>query len=97
MKVLVVKTSSLGDVIHTLPALSDAAKANPGISFDWVVEDSFQDIPRLHPDVDRVIPVSIRRWRKNLWAARAEIRASIKAIQQPVSYTHLTLPTICSV
>lgn len=82
MKVLVVKTSSLGDVIHALPALSDATKAIPGISFDWVVEDSFQDIPRLHPSVDRVIPVSIRRWRKNLWAARAEIRASIKAIQQ---------------
>ena len=82
MKVLVVKTSSLGDVIHTLPALSDATKAIPGISFDWVVEDSFQDIPRLHPSVDRVLPVSIRRWRNNLWASRAEIRASIKAIQQ---------------
>ncbi len=82
MKVLVIKTSSLGDVIHTLPALTDAAKAIENISFDWVVEDSFQDIPRLHPSVDRVIPVSIRRWRKNPWAARAAIRASIKAIQQ---------------
>lgn len=82
MKVLVIKTSSLGDVIHTLPALTDAAKAIENISFDWVVEDTFQDIPRLHPSVDRVIPVSIRRWRKNPWAARAEIRASIKSIQQ---------------
>ena len=82
MKVLIVKTSSLGDVIHTLPALTDAAKAIKDISFDWVVEDSFQDIPRLHPSVERVIPVSIRRWRKNPWAARAEIRASIKLIQQ---------------
>lgn len=82
MKVLVIKTSSLGDVIHTLPALTDAAKAIDNISFDWVVEDSFQDIPRLHPSVDRVIPVSIRRWRKNPWASRAEIRAAIKTIQQ---------------
>jgi len=82
MKVLVIKTSSLGDVIHTLPALTDAAKAIENISFDWVVEDSFQDIPRLHPSVDRIIPVSIRRWRKNPWAARAAIRASIKSIQQ---------------
>ena len=46
------------------------------------MEDSFQDIPRLHPSVDRVIPVSIRRWRKNPWASRAEIRAAIKTIQQ---------------
>lgn len=82
MKVLIIKTSSLGDVIHTLPALTDAAKAIKNISFDWVVEDSFQDIPRLHPNVERVIPVAIRRWRKNPWAARAEIRASITAIQQ---------------
>ena len=45
LKVLVIKTSSLGDVIHTLPALTDAAKACPGISFDWVVEEGFAEIP----------------------------------------------------
>ena len=39
MRVLVIKTSSLGDVIHTLPALTDAARAIPGIRFDWVVEE----------------------------------------------------------
>ncbi|ORU93548.1 MAG: lipopolysaccharide heptosyltransferase 1 [Cycloclasticus sp. symbiont of Bathymodiolus heckerae] len=82
MKVLVVKTSSLGDVIHTLPALTDAAKAIPDISFDWLVEESFQDIPLLHPNVNRVIPVSVRRWRKNLWKHRADIKASIKELQQ---------------
>lgn len=65
MKVLVVKMSSLGDVIHTLPALSDAARAVPGIHFDWVVEEAFAEIPGWHPAVDRVIPVAFRRWRKN--------------------------------
>jgi heptosyltransferase-1 len=65
MKVLVVKMSSLGDVIHTLPALSDAALAIPGIRFDWVVEEAFAELPGWHPAVDRVIPVAIRRWRKN--------------------------------
>ncbi len=65
-KVLIVKISSLGDVIHTLPALTDAARAIPGISFDWVVEEGFAEIPAWHPCVDRVIPVSIRRWRKNI-------------------------------
>ncbi|MET0379349.1 MAG: lipopolysaccharide heptosyltransferase I [Spongiibacteraceae bacterium] len=67
MRVLVVKTSSLGDVVHTLPALTDAMRAVPGIRFDWVVEEAFAEIPGWHPAVDRVIPVAIRRWRKQLW------------------------------
>ncbi|MBI6942207.1 lipopolysaccharide heptosyltransferase I [Pseudomonas putida] len=67
MRVLIIKTSSLGDVIHTLPALTDAAHAIPGIRFDWVVEEGFAEIPSWHPAVDEVIPVAIRRWRKHLW------------------------------
>ena len=67
MRVLLVKTSSLGDLVHTLPALTDAARALPGIRFDWVVEEAFQCIPAMHPAVDRVLPVALRRWRKNLW------------------------------
>ncbi|QXI48193.1 lipopolysaccharide heptosyltransferase I [Pseudomonas anuradhapurensis] len=67
MRVLIIKTSSLGDVIHTLPALTDAAQAISGIRFDWVVEEGFAEIPSWHPAVDQVIPVAIRRWRKNLW------------------------------
>nr|WP_218176438.1 MULTISPECIES: lipopolysaccharide heptosyltransferase I [Pseudomonas] len=64
---MIIKTSSLGDVIHTLPALTDAAHAIPGIRFDWVVEEGFAEIPSWHPAVDQVIPVAIRRWRKNVW------------------------------
>ena len=64
-RVLVVKTSSLGDVIHSLPALTDAARAIPDIKFDWVVEQSFAEVPSWHPVVDRVIPVAVRRWRKH--------------------------------
>lgn len=59
-----VKMSSLGDVIHTLPALTDAAAAVGGIRFDWVVEEAFAEIPAWHAAVDRVIPVALRRWRK---------------------------------
>lgn len=65
VRVLIVKMSSLGDVIHTLPALTDAAAAVPGISFDWVVEEAFAEIPAWHPAVDKVIPVALRRWRKH--------------------------------
>ncbi|HCM64432.1 MAG TPA: lipopolysaccharide heptosyltransferase 1 [Morganella sp. (in: Bacteria)] len=64
-RVLIVKTSSMGDVLHTLPALTDAALAIPGMTFDWVAEEGFAQIPGWHPAVDRVIPVAIRRWRKN--------------------------------
>jgi heptosyltransferase-1 len=65
-RVLIIKTSSMGDVIHTLPALTDAQQMLPGILFDWVVEEGFAEIPSWHPAVDRVIPVAIRRWRKNI-------------------------------
>jgi len=66
-RVLIVKTSSMGDVIHTLPAVSDACAAIPDIQFDWVVEEAFAEIPAWHPNVETVIPVAIRRWRKNLF------------------------------
>ncbi|MFB9084946.1 lipopolysaccharide heptosyltransferase RfaC [Erwinia tracheiphila] len=65
MQVLIVKTSSMGDVLHTLPALTDAMQALANIRFDWVVEEDFAQIPSWHPAVDRVIPVAIRRWRKH--------------------------------
>jgi heptosyltransferase I len=68
MRVLIVKTSSMGDVIHTLPALTDAVNAIPGISFDWVVEENFAEIPSWHPGVKKIIPIAWRRWRKQLLA-----------------------------
>ena len=65
MKVCVIKTSSMGDVIHTLAALTDAQKAIPSLSIDWVVEENFAEIPRWHSAVNRVIPIALRRWRKS--------------------------------
>lgn len=64
MRVLLVKTSSMGDVLHSLPALTDAQQAIPDIQFDWVVEEGFAQIPTWHSAVNQVIPVAIRRWRK---------------------------------
>lgn len=64
--VLLVKTSSLGDVIHNLPAVSDMRRARGAASVDWVVEESFAAIARLHPGVANIIPVAIRRWRRVL-------------------------------
>ncbi|MDF7758205.1 lipopolysaccharide heptosyltransferase RfaC [Kosakonia cowanii] len=86
MRVLIVKTSSMGDVLHTLPALTDAAHAIPGIRFDWVVEEGFAQIPSWHPAVDRIIPVAIRRWRKAWFSApvtaeRQAFRSALKERQ----------------
>jgi len=66
-RLLIVKTSSLGDVIHNLPVIADLHAHVPGLAIDWVVEESFADIPALHPGVAEVIPVAVRRWRKNLF------------------------------
>ncbi len=66
MRILLVKTSSLGDVIHNLPVASDIRRCLPEASIDWLVEENFAEIPRFHPAVGQVIPVAMRRWRKSL-------------------------------
>ncbi len=66
MRVLIVKVSSLGDIIHTLPAVTEARRARPELRFDWVVEEAFVEVPSWHPAVERVIPVALRRWRKDV-------------------------------
>ncbi len=65
--ILLVKTSSLGDVIHNLPVATDIARHLPGAAIDWVAEAPFAAIPRLHPAVGEVFPVAMRRWRKALF------------------------------
>ena len=70
MRVLLIKTSSMGDVIHTLPALTDALAAIPNLQVDWVVEEAFADLARRHPAVHQVFPCALRRWRKHPFKAR---------------------------
>jgi heptosyltransferase-1 len=74
----------MGDIVHSLPMASDIAQARPDLAIDWVVEEGFAAIPRLHPAIDRVIPIALRRWRMNPFgaqtrrqfvAAKAELRA----------------------
>lgn len=67
MKVLVVKTSSMGDILHTLPAITDACNNIPRIEFDWVIEEAFAEIPTWHPGINNAIPFAWRRWRKNIF------------------------------
>jgi heptosyltransferase I len=81
---LIVKTSSMGDVVHTMPAITDIAKHYPGAEIDWLVEAPFAALPAMHPAVRKVFPIAWRKWRRKLVAtdtrdairrARSELRA----------------------
>jgi heptosyltransferase-1 len=66
MRILLVKMSSMGDIIHNMPLVHDIKQHYPEVIIDWVVEESFVDLARLNPLVNRVIPVGMRRWKKAL-------------------------------
>lgn len=69
-RILIVRTSSLGDLVHLLPAVSDIARHVADARIDWIVEESFAEIPAWHPAVREVIRVAHRRWRKHWWSAQ---------------------------
>src|SRR3954465_14509496 len=79
-RILFVKTSSLGDVVHNCPAVSDAAREIPGAEIDWVVEEPFAAVAAMHAGVRRVIPVALRRWRSRRWPWK-EIAAWRRGLQ----------------
>lgn len=62
----------MGDILHTLPALSDARQAISDLSVDWVAEETFAEIPRWHSAVKRVIPIALRRWRKSPFSTQTQ-------------------------
>lgn len=82
-RILLIKTSSLGDVVHNLPVASDIAATIPGAVIDWVVEESFAAIPQLHPRINRVWPVAVRRWRRSFWSPViwSEVRGFIRELR----------------
>jgi heptosyltransferase-1 len=84
--ILLVKTSSLGDVVHNLPVASDIRQAFPDAAVDWVAEEGFTAIPGSHRAVREVFPVAVRRWRSALW--RRETRAEIAAFARRVRARH---------
>ncbi len=83
-RILIVKTSSLGDVVHNCPAVADIARRVPDATIDWVVEESFAEVVAMHRAVRRVIPVAIRRWRSALaypstWSELAALRRLLRS------------------
>ena len=65
MKVLIVKLSSLGDVIQTMPVIEDMKASLPDVTIDWVVEEAFSDLVAQARGINRVISCAERRWRKS--------------------------------
>jgi len=65
-EILFIKTSSMGDVLHHLPAVTDARRRFPNARFSWVVDELYAPIASLHPAIDEVVPIAVRRWRKRL-------------------------------
>ncbi|WP_158529659.1 lipopolysaccharide heptosyltransferase I [Parvibium lacunae] len=69
MRCLIVKLSSMGDVIHALPVVHDILHAYPQAQIDWVVEEAFAELVSAHAGVHQVLPIGLRRWQKN-WLSR---------------------------
>lgn len=83
--ILFIKTSSLGDVVHQMPAMTDARRHYPEARLTWVVEEAFAPLAKLHPAVDDVIAVSTRRWRSQLlqsstWRELSAFKARMRAV-----------------
>jgi len=84
LKILIVRVSSLGDVVHNMPMVADIHRFYPDATIDWVVEEGYTELVALNGAVRRVIPFALRRWRKGLLlrSTRAEIRAFYRQLQE---------------
>ncbi|MGV6809618.1 MAG: lipopolysaccharide heptosyltransferase I [bacterium] len=87
MNILIVKTSSLGDIVHFLPAIEDARRIMTNLQIDWLVEENFTTVAQWHPSVQHVFPVALRRWRNALFSkATWQEAKQLKQLLQEQSY-----------
>lgn len=88
-RILIIKSSSMGDIIHALPVAHDIRRALPDVEIDWVAEEAFADIPTLAPAVGVVRVTAFRRWRKSLLSAQT--RAEAAALKLELREAHYDL------
>ena len=84
MRLLLVKTSSMGDLVHNMPMVADIRHRFPDTVIDWVAEESFVEIARMNTEIARIIPVNMRRWKRHLgkrqtWQEFADFRRALKS------------------
>lgn len=84
LNILLVRVSSLGDVLHNLPMVADIARRHPDANIDWVVEEGYVSLVRLNARVRKIIPFALRRWRKSLGSrqTRAEIGLFLRTLRE---------------
>jgi heptosyltransferase-1 len=82
-EILFIKTSSMGDVLHHMPAVTEARHRFPDARITWVVDELYAPLVRLHPGVNEIIPIAVRRWRRNLLRPPTwrEFRAAIRKLR----------------
>jgi heptosyltransferase-1 len=86
VKILIVKTSSLGDLIHTFGALDYLRYRFPDAQIDWVVENPFSELLKSHPQIDRVITIESKKWRHSLtkrktWGDIGAFRKKLREVE----------------
>lgn len=91
MKILIVKTSALGDIIHVFPVISYLRNKFPKAQIDWVVEAPFAELVQSHPDINRVICVKTRAWRKSPftqqhWQEMQAFRKKLRDVEYDVIF-----------
>lgn len=91
VKILIVKTSSLGDIIHAFPVVDWIKEHLPESQIDWIVEKSCSDLIRRHPAIHKVIEVDMRKWRHALfsgttWREIADAKRAIRAVRYDVAF-----------
>ena len=83
MRALIIKLTSMGDLMHALPALTDASNAYPDIQFDWIVDENFSAVPSWHPKVSDIITTNHRTWRKQLLSS--SLRRELKTLKTKIN------------
>lgn len=80
-RILFIKMTSLGDLIHALPAFTDAKNIYPDLKIDWVIDQSFSEVAHWHTAVDQIYTTSHRNWRKNLLSSLRPISQLVKTLR----------------
>ena len=83
MRILIVRTSAMGDVVHALPVLTALRRHLPEARIGWVVEESMAPLLQGHPDLDELLVVRLRHWRRSLAAQSiGELRAFLSSLNR---------------
>ena len=80
--ILLVRMSSLGDIVHTFPVLTDIRRERPQSKIHWAVEEAYVSLAALHPAVDRIIPIALRPWRRQLFARGLDVGTPVLSESQ---------------